>query len=366
MGCGKIATKLGLPNASTNNVVNLSATFLPKPPIAFTIPDNEEAILPKTPLETSSKLPRVEVRPSPGRGSGLFAVDRIPAFTRILEDDALISLAEGEDLPEAWQKYCLLPPEQRKAIDDLTFPASHHHEKQKSIISQLKQRGYGPEEAGKMAVFNSRWQVNAFKTEGGKIGTPWLRALFGTVAKINHSCTPNAHPHCRAPATQIVYAIRDIEAGEEIELAYFDITMPYADRQARAKYMGFECTCPACSITGALALSGYEDRLAIVQKHCSIDFYTANPRAYIDSTQTAINIASSTEYPWLVVSLPRLYNTLTSLRIRTNQGVALVDEAVRKAEESQGRITGPESPECKNQRKAMAEARARGYGMLRR
>ena len=57
MGCGKLATKLGLPNASTNNVVNLSATFLPKPPIAFTIPDNEEVISPKTPLETSSKLP---------------------------------------------------------------------------------------------------------------------------------------------------------------------------------------------------------------------------------------------------------------------------------------------------------------------
>ena len=366
MGCSKPATQLGLPDGSTQNVSTLFRTFLPKPPIAFALHGDEDVRSNEQSQEIPSALPRVEVRPSPGRGSGLFAVDRIPAFTRILEDDALISLAEGEDLPEAWQKYCLLPPDDKKIIDDLTYPSSHLAEKQKSIITQLKQRGYGSEKATKMARLNARWQTNAFTTEGPKIGTHWLRALFGQVAKINHSCTPNAHSHCRAPATQFVYAVRDIEAGEEIEIAYFDITMPYADRQARAKYMGFECTCPACSLTGHLALSNYEQRLAIVHKHISVDFNTPNPWAYIDSTQTAINIAHSAEYPWLGVSLPRLYQALFSLRMRLQFSNTQLDEAVMKGVEWQDNITGPDSPESRIARKVREDARKLNYGKPRK
>lgn len=354
MGCSKLATRLGLPNGSTQDVVHLSATFLLKPTVWFTVLNDEDEPETHKNFETPSKLPQVEVRPSPGRGSGLFALDRIPAFTRILEDDAIISLAEGDDLPQAWQKYCLLPPEEQKIIDDLTFPAEQHAEKQESISSQLKQRGYSSDEAWNMARLNSRWQTNAFGIQDPNIGSPFLRALYPTVAKINHSCTPNAHAHTRAPATQYVYAVRDIEAGEEIEIAYFDVTMPRADRQARAKYMCFECTCPACVPNGQLAQSGYEQRLAMVHRHTSVDFNTSNPGMYIDSAQTAIDIAESNDYPWLVVSLPRLYIALYSCRMRLNHSKAAIEEAVQKGLEWEEKLTGWGSSDSKAARTLLA------------
>lgn len=353
MGRSKVATQLGLPDAITKDVGQALVTFLPKPTVFF-CPHNEDVPEVAEKFETPSKLPRVEIRPSPGRGSGLFAVDRIPAFTRILEDDAIISLGEGEDLPEAWQKYRLLTTEQQKNIDDLTFPAEQHTEKQKFITSNLQKRGYGHDEASKMAILNSRWQTNAFNIEGDKTGSPFLRALYPVVAKINHSCTPNAHPHTRAPATQYVYAVRDIEAGEEIEIAYFDITMPRADRQARAKYMCFKCTCPACLPNDQLALSGYEQRLAVVHLHTSVDFNTPNPRRYIDSAQTAIDIAQSTEYPWLVVSLTRLYMALYSCRMQTLHSRKAIEEPIRKAMEWQEKLTGLGSPDSKKARTLLA------------
>jgi hypothetical protein len=46
------------------------------------------------------------------------------------------------------------------------------------------------------------------------------RAIFRTIARINHDCVPNARKFFDADKTMVVVASRDIAAGEEVTLSY--------------------------------------------------------------------------------------------------------------------------------------------------
>ncbi|KAK1290055.1 hypothetical protein QJS10_CPB18g01428 [Acorus calamus] len=61
----------------------------------------------------------------------------------------------------------------------------------------------------------------------------WLLASL-----VNHSCTPNAR-RLHIGDHMVVFASRDVKAGEEITFAYFD-------RRALAKAWGFQCGCERC------------------------------------------------------------------------------------------------------------------------
>lgn len=64
---------------------------------------------------------------------------------------------------------------------------------------------------------------------------------------LNHSCAPNA---CKLMVghTMFIRAARDLVAGEEVFMKYFDVTMPKPERSAVAKRWGFECACPRCKL----------------------------------------------------------------------------------------------------------------------
>jgi hypothetical protein len=46
------------------------------------------------------------------------------------------------------------------------------------------------------------------------------RALFRTIARINHDCVPNSRKYFTADRRMIVVAARDIYPGEEVTLSY--------------------------------------------------------------------------------------------------------------------------------------------------
>ena len=99
-------------------VKNLTAERLPGPQV---LAERESSKEPQLSTVDPEAPPKLEVRKSPGKGFGLFTVYHIPAYTRILEDFPLLSLAEGEDLPHLWQKYCVLPADHKAHLDDLSF-----------------------------------------------------------------------------------------------------------------------------------------------------------------------------------------------------------------------------------------------------
>lgn len=290
---------------------------------------------------------RTKVRPSPGRGLGLFAVDPIPRFTKILEDDALLSLslARGEDLPDLWEKYLALPPEDKTAFNSLSCQLKP--EKEEYLISKLEEFGYDTATAQEMARIDAQWQSNAFKNENTRIvstsGNPpsptpdgldptlrWNFSLFANVARINHSCAPNARasyrPHSGA---EVVYSLCDIAAGEEIEIAYFDLTMDAFQRKARARNWGFECRCRACEMPArqykvyAKLLNDIREENALADRVFREGIKRHNlPRSLGEGQENVRRVEKLLErvrdgkFPWLVVALPLLYRDLATQHMR--------------------------------------------------
>lgn len=307
----------------------------------------------------NSNHPRLEVRPSPGRGLGLFALDRIDAFTEIVNDTALLSLALGEDAPQLWQKYVTLPEAHRKIFDELSFPDTYN-EKERIMIPKLTERGYPEEETRKMARVSSIFLANAFKTsddpkETSKTASTtaqtWAHSLFPTVARINHSCTPNSHSHYdKFAGARSVYALHDIEAGTELEISYFDFTMPAAARHTRSRDWGFCCACPACTPTSDLRKGGYEEHIAKIHQTMKVLNSPAKLRDVLDAEKDlnrSILAAQRDAYPWLVATLPILYQLSFQtvwMQVRSTGEVRQGGfEALEKAIEWQIKLTGRNS-----------------------
>lgn len=290
----------------------------------------------------SEQTPRLEVRQSEGRGHGLFAVDRIPAFSRILEDHALLSMSHGEDLPQLWEKYCTLPREDRKRFDELSPPA-YQIDKEARIVQKLQERGWDKRTADRAVRVSSTFQGNAFNI--GMNGGDWTHgyALFPTVARINHSCTPNAFSHYRATSdANYVYALRDIEVGEEIEIPYFFHTLPLAERRHRTKGWSFPCKCPACSQELG---SSYESKIALVHRFSDVNARPAPGAGDLQRIRDTVTFAESEERPWLRVSLPRVYITLGAVMQQAGAGEEAGVDAFRAAALWQDRTTGADSPQ---------------------
>ncbi|KAL8675479.1 MAG: hypothetical protein Q9168_000180 [Polycauliona sp. 1 TL-2023] len=104
---------------------------------------------------------------------------------------------------------------------------------------------------------------NNFQMTTGRRQT---QGIFLEASRINHSCIPNAwfnwnphhpHPGSNTPGALTIYAIRNIQRGEEIVVNYHngDAYQPANIRQdqLRGTY-NFTCHCPACTRGGPHAV----------------------------------------------------------------------------------------------------------------
>lgn len=86
--------------------------------------------------------------------------------------------------------------------------------------------------------------------EPGKMeGEDGLMGIFTEVARINHSCRPNARLRfSENRLTMEVISYRPISAGEEILISYTPLTLPPSDRHQFLKQnYHFTCHCPLCA-----------------------------------------------------------------------------------------------------------------------
>eukprot|EP00927_Polykrikos_kofoidii_P038706 TRINITY_DN33118_c0_g1_i1.p1 TRINITY_DN33118_c0_g1~~TRINITY_DN33118_c0_g1_i1.p1 ORF type:complete len:405 (+),score=58.63 TRINITY_DN33118_c0_g1_i1:167-1381(+) len=71
------------------------------------------------------------------------------------------------------------------------------------------------------------------------------------ISRFNHSCTQNVS-HAFAAPYERVYAVRNIEKGEELCTCYCDPTATTQERQQRLKLVyGFDCACSTCMLPPA-------------------------------------------------------------------------------------------------------------------
>ena len=168
-----------------------------------------------------------EVKESPSKGLGMFAKTKIPRGQLVIAEKAL---------------FCMSPL-------GMLDPAKTEDQCMSKLSSDEKKWFYTLSDSQNPSkpTFISIMQTNALplgcdSREGG---------LFPVITRINHSCLPNAkHSWNSSEKVEKIYALKDIEAGEEIFISYLN---PYATRSDRQRMLklkfNFDCQCPACSIS---------------------------------------------------------------------------------------------------------------------
>ena len=193
-------------------------------------------------------------------GVGLFATETIPAGTRILTEAPLIAFPHPPTPVEILNAVTSLPLSDRQDYLSLTYahyldeihtvrePDSldiyTHDIDEVPTLSVLEGLDISPEKAKKIiAIFEN----NAFDIIGTVPGANGV-GIFMQGTRINHSCLPNvSHQWNKQLKAKTFHALRDIEAGEELTIAYL---LPFQARVGRQRYLlekhGFVCECLAC------------------------------------------------------------------------------------------------------------------------
>jgi len=181
-----------------------------------------------------------QVRPSPGRGRGLFATRPLPSGTLIMIDKPVgITKTSIPNLIRADVDRTLatMTAAQRAKFHTLSDAGGSSSDRLVRIY-QTNGHGYGPN-----------------MEEGGEQGCICL-----DMALINHACVSNASWSYREAAdVWIVSAVADIAEDEEITVSYAHYLRYYtcAQRQDITRDIwGFTCFCPTCQLGGSKTGAG--------------------------------------------------------------------------------------------------------------
>lgn len=116
---------------------------------------------------------------------------------------------------------------------------------------------------------SSKSLVGIFKTNGYMLGKKSeYCGLFYVMARVNHSCRPNATHHwVESEGAQKVFALKNIDSGEEICTSYID---PFEDTLNRKKILkksfDFECSCELCLNKGDFDLEKSDERRRMLKE----------------------------------------------------------------------------------------------------
>ncbi|CZR64408.1 uncharacterized protein PAC_14306 [Phialocephala subalpina] len=165
----------------------------------------------------------------PGKGKGLVAMEKISKGTRILSEEAVITVTGQVSSERLRTSICqqveALSQRQRQA-----FLSMHNIHPYRNAAEQY------------LGIV----QTNSLPAEAvGDKG-----AIFLEACRINHACDNNAQKNWNEKIKRhTVYASRDINKGEEITITYLS---PLKNRKARQKALqesfGFACLCRLCSL----------------------------------------------------------------------------------------------------------------------
>ena len=212
----------------------------------------------------------VKVSPIPGKGRGLVATVNIRKGTCIFTEEPLLRVALSEiagklppdcnPLVSEVKASHRLKASQMERLEVATFEhvyASLSLQKQKVLAMMhavdLHGRGITEAERPFAAYIANR--------HGDDPNRPFDSVLFARTALANHDCTPNAATAYQAGSNCkcLLYATRNITAGDEITISYISLTTSRAQRQAALKPWYFKCTCRSCS--GSQAEIAKDDEL---------------------------------------------------------------------------------------------------------
>lgn len=216
--------------------------------------------------ELAEYIGPVEIRKSEISGRGLFATKNIDSGTLLLVSKAVAT--ERGILPESGENAQLVMWKNfiDKVVESVTKCNRTHY-----LICKLS---LGEEEEGleipDISLFRPEAEEGSFLNEKvnmvntlsildvnslveetisakvlGKNSDYYGVGLWLLASFINHTCNPNAK-RFHIGDHVLIHASRDVKAGEEITLPYFDVLTPPSNRRKMAMNWGFSCNCKRC------------------------------------------------------------------------------------------------------------------------
>eukprot|EP00035_Acanthoeca_spectabilis_P002312 m.86869 g.86869 ORF g.86869 m.86869 type:complete len:551 (+) comp11499_c0_seq1:223-1875(+) len=89
---------------------------------------------------------------------------------------------------------------------------------------------------------------NAFGLHTPVLGVEYGAAFYTTASRFNHSCDPNCLS-IRLGGTFALFALKGIEAGDELTHSYLPLPLVIRPQPERAAHLHFPCACPRCLAT---------------------------------------------------------------------------------------------------------------------
>ena len=233
------------------------------------------------------------IRPSPGKGLGMFAAKLIQQGTRILAEKPFFTLAE---IPEVSAEDSYAPNDITKAFHRL--PASEQHK-----FTSL----HCPERSDCNIIVRI-YEANCFEMGAGT-------CICLDASRINHSCVPNAHYSWNSNIEQeTVHAVKNIPKGEEITISYITAICTFEKRQRQLKPYGFTCPCPACRINTEFGMNSMIRRQQMLDLNHEIADYQNDPLAaqaeygYLDEMSAILRLIQLIEEEGLVFEKALAYH----------------------------------------------------------
>ncbi|KAI0469679.1 TPR domain-containing protein [Xylariaceae sp. FL0804] len=184
----------------------------------------------------------IEIRLAGAKGFGVFAKSLIPKGTRLLAESPLISITDAQ--PSILAAARLLTLQDRQELLSLSL----NEAKRASLLSTLEATWLSFPSLRSLA--SNREIINIFRNNNfGLADVAGTRAVFKTVARINHSCLPNSQGNFHSGIGQFaVHATRPIAGGEEVTISYLDdqLAVGVVRRKHLLDGYGFTCACPIC------------------------------------------------------------------------------------------------------------------------
>lgn len=240
-----------------------------------------------------------EVRAAGVKGLGVFAKQLIPRGTRIFSERALLTIPHGGEGAGAGSILESLGPLtllQRGTLLNLSGGApsrdvallrwgqvAWYRTLQafvtlRSRLGAARARSVPQNGIEDSKIWNSSMALRIsehvqilaiFRSNAFDIGMD-RQAIFPRIARINHSCVPNAQGHFHEGLERLnIHATRDILDGEEVMINYLKETGVALRTQRQGKLLegyGFDCDCPACDINSESGRDGERQRVEGLSK----------------------------------------------------------------------------------------------------
>ncbi|KAK3347235.1 hypothetical protein B0T25DRAFT_297569 [Lasiosphaeria hispida] len=197
------------------------------------------------PTNHAATQPIFEVTSVEGKGRGLIARTAIRKGQFVIEEKPLLQFSLDKQLPDVQEEI-------EKTID--AMPDATKEEWQSLIL-----RDKGPDIEHSLATMAKALALPSAHGSG---------AVFSTISLVNHHCSPNAHYNWDGrKGVGTVYSGHDIEAGEEITVAYIDYREPFHRRRRTLKRrFDFECRCDTCHLVGSERGELSDGRRTLIQR----------------------------------------------------------------------------------------------------